>query len=1122
MREEGLDHPFQTGLIYRRLRAGLVEVKQGSFGKEYPLFLKSVRGAFRLIFALGAGLAILAAVLAWRLTSGPISLAFLTPHIESALNVGVQPLKITLGDTILRWGGWERTLDIRVLGVRVAGAEGAVLAQVPEISVSLSAEAMLYGLVAPRRIEIFRPTVNIVHYADGHFGVGVSLNNSDGGGQILALIKRMLDRADETSPIDYLTQLDIADATLNIEDRAVGTSWQTTAVQIQIRRDSTGIKSELSMRPKAGGRQSSVTVMGDYRNGSNNLDLGVAFGNLSPISFASLIADLPGMSGLDLPVGGTLALTLNLDGEVLAIGFDLKSGKGRIVLPGPLAQDVAVDTITVRGRYDNSSGILDIEDLAVAFATDTKIKIDPIGGHQVPMRSLRAQARYFDRENRFELSRLEADLNGPSATVSGTVSGIGGDLEATAKGALRNVPLSRIKNYWPADWGADPYAWVTTHMADGQVSEAEVDVALKADGKGGFAIERVDGTMALSDITVEYLPPMPKVFGASGTATFDRKRFDITLTGGRSTGLEIRSGTIALTGLDVIDQYADVDLKIDGPVQNALRLIDHEPFSFASAIGIDPTAAGGTLSTRLKLYFIVEKTVTRDQVKVQADADLENVSIAKGVRGLDLSAGRFNLRADNRGMDLSGMADIGTMGGTISWRESFVDNSAVRSRYGFRGNISVDQWSRELGINYPPFTGNIFNGPFGVDLEFTIKGDNRRDLDARLDLTGATLALDPLGWSKAAGVAGTAHFEMQFKGEKPERLSRFSISAGNLVVNGSGQFDGPAHSLSRLTFDSFDYPGTSVKGVLLPREDNGWDADFYGASFNMVPILDSVTTPDESEETGPPFTLSLNVERVELGGERYLKSVAGALSSDGEKWNAILLQGLLKGDKRFTLHLRPGEPGKRHLTIRSDDAGEALRSFDIYENMIGGALEIIGDYDDKALGAPLSGVLVAKNFSIVRAPAIARIVSVLAITGIPEALRGEGLGFSDLEVPFTLNGGVLDITEAVAKSVSLGFTASGRAYPRTNVINLEGTAVPAYLINSALGGIPLIGSIFTGGELGGGIFAANYSVSGPIEEPNVKVNPLSAFAPGFLRRIFDIFDTKPPPLDQIKPADSAP
>jgi len=1060
--------------------------------------------------------------LAWRLSSGPISLAFLTPHIESALNDGVQPLKITLGDTILRWAGWERTLDIRVLGVRVAGAEGAVLAQVPEISVSLSAEAMLYGLVAPRRIEIFRPTVNIIHSPDGHFGVGVSLNDSGGGDQFLALVKRLQNRADETSPIDYLTQLDIADATLNIEDRAVGTSWQTTSVQIQIRRDSTGIKTELSMRPKADGKQSSVTVMGDYRNGGDSLDLGVAFGNINPTTISSLIADLPGMSGVDLPVNGTLALTVNMDGEVVAIRFDLKSGKGRVTLPGPLAQDVAVDTIAARGRYDNSSRILDIEDLAVALATDTKIKIDPIGGHRVPMRSLRAQARYFVRENRFELSRLEADLNGPRATVSGAAKGLGGELEVTAKGAIGDVPLSKVKDYWPADWGADAYAWVTTHLADGQVTEAKVDVALKADGRGGVTIERVDGTMGMSGITVEYLPPMPKVFGASGTATFDRKRFDITLTGGRSTGLEIRSGTIALTGLDVIDQYADVDLKIVGPVQDALRLIDHEPFSFGSALGIDPAVAGGSLSAQLKLYFIVEKTVTRDQVKVQADADINNVTIAKAVRGLDLTAGRFNLRADNRGMDLSGVADIGTIGGAISWRESFVDGSAVRSRYGFRGNISVDQKTRELGVNYPPFTGKLFDGPFGVDLEFTIKGDDRRNLDARLDLTSATLALDPLGWSKAAGVAGTAHFEMQFKGEKPERLSRFSISAGNLVVNGSGEYGGPTNNLSRLTFDRFEYPGTSVKGVLLPRADNGWDADFYGASFNMVPILDSVTTPDESEETGPPFTLSLNVGRVELGGERYLKSVAGALSSDGEKWNAILLQGLLKGDKRFTLHLRPGEFGRRHLTIRSDDAGEALRSFDVYENMIGGTLEISGDYDDKTLGAPLSGVLVAKNFSIVRAPAIARIVSVLAITGIPEALRGEGLGFSDLEAPFTLNGGVLDITEAVAKSISLGFTASGSVYPRTNVINLEGTAVPAYLVNSALGGIPLIGSILTGGESGGGIFAANYSVSGPIEEPNVTVNPLSAFAPGFLRHIFNIFDAKPVSLDQIEPSDPAP
>ena len=68
--------------------------------------------------------------------------------------------------------------------------------------------------------------------------------------------------------------------------------------------------------------------------------------------------------------------------------------------------------------------------------------------------------------------------------------------------------------------------------------------------------------------------------------------------------------------------------------------------------------------------------------------------------------------------------------------------------------------------------------------------------------------------------------------------------------------------------------------------------------------------------------------------------------------------------------------------------------------------------------------------------------------------------------------------------------------------------VPAYVINSLLGRIPVLGKIFTGGEKGSGVFAATYKMAGPIEDPKVSVNPLSVLAPGLLRKLFNILDGK--------------
>src|SRR5207248_3083421 len=63
-----------------------------------------------------------------------------------------------------------------------------------------------------------------------------------------------------------------------------------------------------------------------------------------------------------------------------------------------------------------------------------------------------------------------------------------------------------------------------------------------------------------------------------------------------------------------------------------------------------------------------------------------------------------------------------------------------------------------------------------------------------------------------------------------------------------------------------------------------------------------------------------------------------------------------------------------------------------------------------------------------------------------------------------------------------------------------GTIVPAYALNSILGIVPIIGPALLGGE-GQGLFAANYQVTGSAADPQVSVNPLSAFVPGLLRRL---------------------
>jgi hypothetical protein len=68
-------------------------------------------------------------------------------------------------------------------------------------------------------------------------------------------------------------------------------------------------------------------------------------------------------------------------------------------------------------------------------------------------------------------------------------------------------------------------------------------------------------------------------------------------------------------------------------------------------------------------------------------------------------------------------------------------------------------------------------------------------------------------------------------------------------------------------------------------------------------------------------------------------------------------------------------------------------------------------------------------------------------------------------------------------------------------VNVRGTLVPLYGLNNMFGQIPIVG-LFLGGS-NEGIFGITYEVTGSTSNPRPMVNPISAIAPGILRKFFD-------------------
>ncbi len=433
---------------------------------------RTFRGLVQLLGALGAGLAILLVLAAWRLSSGPITLAFLSPYIEKALSAEDGSLAIRLDNTILTWAGWERTLDVRVLNVRAVGAGGTAVAVVPELSLSLSVKALVKGVVAPRSIELYRPSLQVARRQDGTLEVGFGQGAEASDVLSSRLLERLSKEPDEVGPLGYLSRITVRDADVLIVDRGLDTVWHAPQAEVSLRRDADGVEGEISLDLENDGRVTRIDLLGGYRRSADRLDFGVRFSDLVPATFARLSPQLAALGAAAVPLSGRLLVSLKMDGGVEAVDFEMKGGAGRIELPAPLAQSVEVAGLALNGLYRGADQVLTVDRLKVDLGEGGSLLMPAADGHRTPLRSLTARATLDEGGDHLEVTSVEADLGGPTATLTADIRRDGGETRIRAEGTLREVPADDAHLYWPAVWGRDAHTWVTANLSAGRIIEA--------------------------------------------------------------------------------------------------------------------------------------------------------------------------------------------------------------------------------------------------------------------------------------------------------------------------------------------------------------------------------------------------------------------------------------------------------------------------------------------------------------------------------------------------------------------------------------------------------------------------------------------------------------------------
>ena len=1033
----------------------------------------AVRHLFQVLGTCAVGLLIAVPLLVWRLSSGPIALDFMTPYIEAALTGRDNSFRVQLDGTVLGIAENRRLLEIRALGVKVfIGGGEQPMVTVPQMALTLNGHALLRGELAPNSIRIWGLKVKLVREADGSFawGVGDSGEPGESGSFATRLVDALVGLPDPSKPGRLLQRLAVVDADFVLEDRALGLIWHAPGTKVQARRTAAGLEAEADLPLDLDGDLSALAAKLTYRRDGDLVDAEVRLGGLRPAQLARLGGPLGPLAALDMRVAGTVGGRGSLSGGVAEIAFDLSGDAGGITLPAPVDATHRLAGTRLRGRL-------------------------------------------FDDFHRLQLDELSVDLGGPVISLSAAVDGLGGDVAVKAEAVIREVPFDSLPTLWPKALAPNPRAWVTGNMSKGVAHEARATLTGRAPGGNpdAFEIDSLTGELKADGVTVDYLRPMPPVKNAAAVATFDTKAFRIALKGGEVYGLSVKDGTVILGGLDAPDQFADIDLAIEGPAPDALKLIDHPPLRYAQALGVKPETVGGWGATRLKLTFPLLANLRLDDVGIGAHVQLKDAKVPDVLMGLDMTNANLAMDIDAKGLDANGPVVLGTVPANLQWRENFsAKNAPFRSRYVIKAARVDEAQRRQFNLDGPPFVAPWVDGPVAAEVTATLQAGGKTDIEAQVDLSPAQMSLPGLGWRKEARTTGGAHALVKLDKGRLVSVPNFSVIAGDLQTTGAVSF-GPDGKIRRVDFDRVTYGRTDIQGGIGFRPGGGLDIVGKGASFDAQSIVSS--SPEDGpprkgakKDDLPPMSVSGAVKSLWLSKQGKLTNATAQLSRDAKDWRSMSVKGGLGDTKSFSLQLGQDGPTRRAVKLASDDAGAVMKAFDFYDHLVGGKLDVDAAYEDDKDTQPLVGAIHISDYSVVQAPALARLLTVAMLTGIVDVLQGQGVAFTTLDAPFTFADGLLRVKNARAFGPALGLTAQGEIDLDRSRLALEGSVVPAYMLNSALGNIPVLGWLVTGGEKGGGLWAFNFSMKGSTQDPEVTVNPLSALTPGFLRQLFNIFD----------------
>ncbi|MEL6373069.1 MAG: AsmA-like C-terminal region-containing protein [Pseudomonadota bacterium] len=890
--------------------------------------------------------------------------------------------------------------------------------------------------------------------------------------------------------------------------------------------------------------------------------------NLPPGELAAALPQFAILKALRLPVNARSRVQLANDGKVVSGDFMLKLGAGTINLPFLAARPLRIDSGQLNLRYVSATQSLEIKPSILRWggshvrlagrvvpapaqdgeevwrfevrALDGVMAADAFNTAPLRLERLRWTGWITPARGRVQIEQLYVKAGPAEIAVAADIVDLDTVPRARVEGRIGRMSVDAFKALWPAAVQPDARVWAGHNITAGQVDGGHFKI--EADGQVGAngqpAYPRVSLTLKASDLKMRTLPSLPAARVPRALVQLTNDHFEITMPRAliKAEGQAADADGVALRAITyriplVWDPNAKpaataVKFTMDTPLKAFLDTMSAMPGTPFAGRTLPFDAIKGRVRGAFTVTFPVELASTAPVLTGSARV----TKAAFNVRGapLKISAGSIDVAVSAKALTGRGTMLINGVPAKAGVQRLF--NVPLGQQPPLRVTMKLDNADRDaLGIDI----NHLVDGVVPVELIVKPRAQPQPPLiQVRANLTTAALAIRPLAWLKPAGQRAVMAFDVAGGSVYPIELQNFKLDGERIGIDGWIAID-DKQVVREFVFPEFTLDVVSrleVQGTF--GKDGVWDVKAKGATFDGRTFFRSLFALDSSvfdrfastqKKPSEGVLLRATIDNL-LGFEQTsLRNVDVRVTRRKSRVTSITASGEFENRRRLEVNLRTARKGNRIIFANTADAGRAFKLIGFYNNAVGGQANLRVNLDGTG-AVEKTGLLKVRKFFILGDPVVAEVLQNAdeRRPAIARARRRRGevvrerFDVTQMRVPFLLGSGQFVLRDSYLRGPVIGASVRGKVDFQAKRIDLGGTYTPLSEINSALCNVPLFGPILTGPRCDG-IFGVTFAVQGPLNQPQVIVNPLSLVTPGIFRGLMEMSPQNPRVRARRKP-----